>query len=1122
MCDTFRCFSDANFWLLGRHHFQNHAVCSYMHLNKRTKSVLINDIPMEDSSTLSLTRIRTSSTPLASPISMVIGDQFSDLSDEHDLNSGSYDDLDPLDLSLNLITRQADLGISMNSLISSKLHADGGKKSYLASIESLADALDDDSDYDDETRRSSNCGLLLSCSNQMRVINTATNTNTAITSTVTTTTTSSTAISNNNNNNANCNIVTREDEDKSAIHHDHHHHHHHHRVLHSYGHLPNYWDPNLTHMERVIMEIVETERTYVQDLHEIIEGYLIYFKNLPQSQQENMDKRSFISDDQLCNLFGNIEDIFRFNSSFLSQLEDCGMNPGGIAKCFVNHSKGFDVYTQYCTNYPRTVSLLTDLMKKRETAEAFRERQLHLNHSLPLGSYLLKPVQRILKYHLLLQNIVKDNVDECGELDDIKDALSVMTNIASHINEMKRKHEHAVRVQEIQSLLLGWQEQDLTTYGELVSEASFRMLGAKASRHLLLFDKMLLITKKKEDGTLSYKAHIMCSNLMLIESIKGEPLCFQTIPFDLPRVQYTFLSRNIDQKREWCLHLKRLMMDSFAAPIPSTAKKIVLGLGQSLSLSSSESSSKCHGSGRKALSAPEYLERRKQERRKSDTISHSLHKGFKLRKSLKKIHPFDLHNGSRRGRSASHDETAMNLIKDDEGKDRRCSLGILLQSGLEEEPNSVNISADSDKLNGGDILMAKTSTPTTATTTTTTASNSSLTPKESISPIFERGSPEERKIGLRRTGSRCLKRFASDCIKRASISEAFGDEYVQLYFGPSACGTERKSEHSNSNLSNLKDISASLRGRYGLSNGLSSGSSELSMTSMGSIPPEDAVNCICRAYRQLSIRSNSSAVRPQTQSTDANGRLNPVNCEYLADDTLIPCLCGSNCEKSSSLSRYTASALSSSLHHHYNQHNIHPSNYSTSSRGDDSGIGSISSRSSYSARTSTPLSSGSSELSMASSATSEDYRNLNATMAILDNPNSVVRRVQSFTGNVKAKGAIIQHTLSFRHSPALDLPQCNLHKHRISTASGMVSSSGAGNIGTSNATHHTYSFSSISSRDSSTTRLASSTSLEELMSPTSPAAWLKKQEQHFPAACKKGGSLPRSFETTAFASRQPL
>lgn len=36
-------------------------------------------------------------------------------------------------------------------------------------------------------------------------------------------------------------------------------------------------------------------------------------------------------------------------------------------------------------------------------AKFFRDRQASLQHSLPLGAYLLKPVQRILKYHLLLQ-----------------------------------------------------------------------------------------------------------------------------------------------------------------------------------------------------------------------------------------------------------------------------------------------------------------------------------------------------------------------------------------------------------------------------------------------------------------------------------------------------------------------------------------------------------------------------------------------------------------------------------------------------------------------------------------------------------------------------------------------
>ena len=39
--------------------------------------------------------------------------------------------------------------------------------------------------------------------------------------------------------------------------------------------------------------------------------------------------------------------------------------------------------------------------------------------------------------------------------DVIQDALDAMTYVAHHINEMKRKHEAAVHVQEIQSQMVG-------------------------------------------------------------------------------------------------------------------------------------------------------------------------------------------------------------------------------------------------------------------------------------------------------------------------------------------------------------------------------------------------------------------------------------------------------------------------------------------------------------------------------------------------------------------------------------------------------------------------------------------------------------------------------------------
>lgn len=64
-----------------------------------------------------------------------------------------------------------------------------------------------------------------------------------------------------------------------------------------------------------------------------------------------------------------------------------------------------------------------------------------------------------------------------------------------------------VHPQEIQSLLINWKGPDLTTYGELVLEGTFHVLRAKNTRTLFLFERMLLITKKRGEHYV-YKIHI--------------------------------------------------------------------------------------------------------------------------------------------------------------------------------------------------------------------------------------------------------------------------------------------------------------------------------------------------------------------------------------------------------------------------------------------------------------------------------------------------------------------------------------------------------------------------------------------------------------------------------------
>ncbi|XP_037541440.1 pleckstrin homology domain-containing family G member 1 [Nematolebias whitei] len=321
-----------------------------------------------------------------------------------------------------------------------------------------------------------------------------------------------------------------------------------------------------TYVDRVVQEIMDTERTYVQDLRSIVEDYLECISNQSRLALSSEDKGS---------LFGNIRDIYHFNRDLLHDLEKCNADPVAIAECFVSKSEEFHIYTQYCTNYPRSVAVLTECMRNKALAKFFRERQESLRHSLPLGSYLLKPVQRILKYHLLLHEIANHMEKDTEVYEVVQEAIETMQRVAWHINDMKRKHEHAVRLQEIQSLLTNWKGPDLIGYGELVLEGTFRLQRAKNERTLFLFDKLLLITKKREE-TYTYKAHILCCNLMLVEVIPKEPLSFSVFHYKNPKLQHTVQAKSQQDKRMWILHLKRLILENHPAKIPAKAKQAIL------------------------------------------------------------------------------------------------------------------------------------------------------------------------------------------------------------------------------------------------------------------------------------------------------------------------------------------------------------------------------------------------------------------------------------------------------------------------------------------------------------------------------------------------------------------
>lgn len=194
--------------------------------------------------------------------------------------------------------------------------------------------------------------------------------------------------------------------------------------------------------EQIIDEIIATEAMYVKDLTDIIDGY-------QTPVVDNIDTIE-IDDEDVLALFNNIEEIRDFSGYMLQALQKCQYDVKRIGDCFVTiweSDASLKMYSDYCSLYPKTVEVLTKCMKNPVLCQFFKDCQTHLGHMLPLGAFLIKPVQRVLKYSLLLEKLDKClSVEEDGK-EEIKAAHNTMTQVAEHINEVKKDYETSLLVQ---------------------------------------------------------------------------------------------------------------------------------------------------------------------------------------------------------------------------------------------------------------------------------------------------------------------------------------------------------------------------------------------------------------------------------------------------------------------------------------------------------------------------------------------------------------------------------------------------------------------------------------------------------------------------------------------------
>ncbi|XP_073708318.1 rho guanine nucleotide exchange factor 25 [Garra rufa] len=334
----------------------------------------------------------------------------------------------------------------------------------------------------------------------------------------------------------------------------------------------------------VLTELVETEKLYVEDLGLVVEGYMATMKSVGVPEY-------LAGKDKI--VFGNIQQIYDWHKDyFLGELEKCVCEPDLLAQLFIKHERRLNMYVVYCQNKPKSEHIVSEYIETY-----FEELRQHLGHRLQLNDLLIKPVQRIMKYQLLLKDFLKYYTKAGRQTEDFERAVEVMCFVPKRCNDM-------MNVGRLQGF-----EGQLRAQGKLLQQDTFTfienensILSRPKERRVFLFEQLVILSEpidRKKGFSLPgyiYKNSIKISCLGIEDRCPDDPCRMVLTSRNIDGSMHRFILRasSPEIRITWAndiiqmLETQRNFLNALQSPIEFQRKEIKsLSLGKNLTTSPS-------------------------------------------------------------------------------------------------------------------------------------------------------------------------------------------------------------------------------------------------------------------------------------------------------------------------------------------------------------------------------------------------------------------------------------------------------------------------------------------------------------------------------------------------------
>jgi RhoGEF domain len=201
---------------------------------------------------------------------------------------------------------------------------------------------------------------------------------------------------------------------------------------------------------QALEEVIASERAYLVDLHVIVAVF-----------KEPLQAEKLLEPSDIVDVFSNVSVLITINKELLTDLEKerhrsrVEQRRMKVAPTFLQLADFLKMYSVYCNNQAHAFATVEALQRRSKRFREFLETAMSVPQTkgLSLLSFLIKPVQRICKYPLLIRQLLEHTPASHPDRLGLEEAQRKIQECVESINESKRAAENVRRIVDCQNRL---------------------------------------------------------------------------------------------------------------------------------------------------------------------------------------------------------------------------------------------------------------------------------------------------------------------------------------------------------------------------------------------------------------------------------------------------------------------------------------------------------------------------------------------------------------------------------------------------------------------------------------------------------------------------------------------